>query len=142
VAIVLVADVHDAALRAVRYARSLQASETRAIYVSLEPEEELDDLLIRWAGSDAGIPLDVVQAPFRDLGAPLLEEIRRVTAEPGVVAAVVLPEYLVSRWWHRALHNNRALFIKRLLLFEPRVVLSSVPFALEPHPWGRDLARA
>jgi len=142
VAIVLVADVHDAALRAVRYARSLQANETRAIYVSLEPEEELDDLLIRWAGSEAGIPLDVVQAPFRDLGAPLLEEIRRVTAEPGVVAAAVMPEYLVSRWWHRVLHNNRALFIKRLLLFEPRVVLSSVPFALEPHPRGRDGARA
>jgi amino acid transporter len=142
VALVLVADVHDAALRAVRYARSLQAGETRAIYVSLEPEEELDDLLIRWAESEAGIPLDVVQAPFRDLGAPLLEEIRRATAEPGVVAAVVMPEYLVSRWWHRALHNNRALFIKRLLLFEPRVVLSSVPYALDPHARAREPARA
>ena len=130
-ALVLVADVHDAALRAVRYAKSLQATETRAIYISLEPEEDLDDLLIRWAESDAGIPLDVVQAPFRDLGAPLLEEIRRVTAEPGALAAVVMPEYLVSRWWHRALHNNRALFIKRLLLFEPRVVLSSVPYPLD-----------
>jgi hypothetical protein len=54
---------------------------------------------------------------------------------------VVLPEYLVSRWWHRALHNNRALFIKRLLLFEPRVVLSSVPFALDPDAPPRAPAR-
>ena len=142
VALVLVADVHDATLRAVRYARSLQASETRALYVSLEPGEELDELLVRWAESEARIPLDVVQAPFRDLGAPLLEEIRRVTAKSGTVAAVVMPEYVVSRWWHRALHNNRALFIKRLLLFEPAVVLSSVPYALQPRPRPSDLAGA
>jgi hypothetical protein len=87
-----------------------------------------------WTESGADIPLDVVQAPFRDLGVPLLEEVRRVTADPGAVAAVVMPEYVVPRWWQRALHNNRALFIKRLLLFEPRVVLSSVPFSLDRSP--------
>jgi amino acid transporter len=131
VALVLAAGVHDATLRAVRYAKSLGADETRAVYVSLEPDERLEGVLRSWTASGADIPLDVVQAPFRDLGVPLLEEVRRVTADPGAVAAVVLPEYLVPRWWQRALHNNRALFIKRLLLFEPRVVLSSVPFNLE-----------
>jgi amino acid transporter len=144
VALVLVAGVHDATLRAVRYARSLGANETRAVYVSLEPEERLDAVLQPWTESGADIPLDVVQAPFRDLGVPLLEEVRRVTADPGAVAAVVMPEYVVPQWWQRALHNNRALFIKRLLLFEPRVVLSSVPFSLErpPAPAGpRALSR-
>jgi hypothetical protein len=43
---------------------------------------------------------------------------------------VVMPEFMVTRWWHRFLHNNRALFIKRALLFEPRVVLSSVPYQI------------
>jgi hypothetical protein len=71
-----------------------------------------------------------VEAPFRDLGPPFLDEVRRVTAEPGTVAAVIVPEFLVTRWWHRILHNNRALFIKRILLFEPRVVLTSVPYQL------------
>ena len=28
------------------------------------------------------------------------------------------------------LHNQRALYIKRLLLFEPRVILTSVPYRL------------
>jgi hypothetical protein len=53
-----------------------------------------------------------------------------VTRVPGTLATVVVPEFLVTRWWHRFLHNNRALFIKRMLLFEPRVVLSSVPYRL------------
>jgi hypothetical protein len=72
----------------------------------------------------------VVEAPFRDLGPPLLEEVRRATADPGTIASVILPEFLVTRWWHRLLHNNKALFIKRVLLFEPRVILSSVPYQL------------
>ena len=32
--------------------------------------------------------------------------------------------------WRRLLHNQRALYIKRILLFEPRVILSSVTYQL------------
>ena len=40
-----------------------------------------------------------------------------------------MPE-LVFTGWQSLLHNQRALYLKRLLLFEPRVILSSVPFHL------------
>jgi amino acid transporter len=129
VALVFVAAPHDASMRAVNYARTLDAEETRAVFLATEPEEA-PEILERWAEHGIGIQLDVVEAPFRDLGPPLLEEVRRVTGEQGTVAAVILPEFTVSRWWHRLLHNNRALFIKRALLFEPRVVLSSVPYQI------------
>jgi hypothetical protein len=129
VALVFVAAAHDASIRAINYARSLNAAETRAVFLATEPEET-PDVLERWAAHGIAVQLDVVEAPFRDLGPPLLEEVRRATSVPGTVAAVVVPEYLVTRWWHRFLHNNRALFIKRMLLFEPRVVLSSVPYKL------------
>ena len=42
----------------------------------------------------------------------------------------MLPELIVSRWWHLPLHNQNALFVKRLFLFEPNVILSSVPYPL------------
>jgi amino acid transporter len=133
VALVFVAAPHDAAVRAVNYARTLDAEETRAVFLATEPEEA-PEILRRWAERGIGIQLDVVEAPFRDLGPPLVKEIRRVTGDPGAVAAVIVPEFLVTRWWHRLLHNNRALFIKRALLFEPRVVLSSVPYQPERGP--------
>ncbi|MGH2556414.1 MAG: APC family permease, partial [Actinomycetota bacterium] len=132
VALVFVSEAHDASMRAVNYAKSLGAAETRAVFLATEPEEA-PAILEQWAERGLGIRLDVVEAPFRDLGPPLLEEVRRVTADTGTVASVVIPEFLVTRWWHRLLHNNRALFIKRMLLFEPRVVLSSVPYKI-----GRD----
>jgi amino acid transporter len=130
VALVLVSSAHDATVRAVNYARSLRAAETRAVSVALD-EEEAPELMRRWAELGMGIPLDVVEAPFRDLGPPVLQEVRRVTQDPKAVAAVILPEFVVRRWWHPLLHNNRALFIKRALLFEPRVILSSVSFPLD-----------
>jgi hypothetical protein len=129
VALVFVSAPHDAAVRAINYARALNAHEVRAVFLATEPEE-VPEVLERWADRGIGIQLDVVEVPFRDLGPPLLKEVRRVTGDGDTVAAVVLPEFLVTRWWHRILHNNRALFIKRVLLFEPRVILSSVPYQL------------
>jgi hypothetical protein len=76
------------------------------------------------------IPLSVVEAPFRDFGAPLLQEIRHHTAREDTVVTVVLPEIVVRHWWEQPLHGQTALFFKRLLIFEPRVVVTSVPFRL------------
>src|SRR5919106_23341 len=128
-ALVFVAMPHDAAVRAVNYAVSLNAHEIRAVFLATDPEEA-PEVLRRWAELGIDVRLEIVDAPFRDLGPPLLNEVRRVTADAGTVAAVVIPEFLVTRWWHRLLHNIRALFIKRQLLFEPRVILSSVPYQL------------
>ena len=43
---------------------------------------------------------------------------------------VVIPEFVVERWWEQFLHNQSGLYIKRMLLFEPRVVVTSVPYHL------------
>jgi amino acid transporter len=129
IAIVLVSAVHDATKRAVNYAESLEASETRAIYFDLDPETS-NRMQEEWGMSGMRIPLDIVEAPFRDLTRPMLEEVRRFTAKPGTLALVIAPEFIVSKWRHLLLHNQNALFVKRLFLFEPNTVLSSVPFVL------------
>ena len=49
--------------------------------------------------------------------------------DPDTVAVVVMPE-LIFRGRQRLLHNQRALYIKRLLLFEERVILTAVPYRL------------
>jgi hypothetical protein len=75
------------------------------------------------------LSLEIEEAHFRDLGDPLLHYLRGITSEPGAVAVVVMPELIFSGP-QRLLHNQRALYIKRLLLFEPRVILTSVPYRL------------
>ena len=129
VALVFVASVNDAAKRAVNYAETLEASETRAIYFELDPDS-VSEIQERWVDEGMRIPLDIVEAPFRDLTRPMLEEVRRFTSKPGTLVMVVLPELIVSQSWHFLLHNQNALFVKRLFLFEPNVILSSVPYVL------------
>jgi hypothetical protein len=128
-ALVFVSSANDAAVQAINYALTLNAYETRAVYVALDAEGPRR-MQQAWADRRIPVQLDIVEAPFRDYGPPMLQEVRAVTARPGAVATVVVPEFVVRSWWQQILHNQRALFIKRLLLFEPGVVLSSVPFQI------------
>ncbi|MGZ4147507.1 MAG: APC family permease [Actinomycetota bacterium] len=130
VSLVFVSGVHDATIRALNYARSLGASETKAVYFDLDPETA-SRIEEEWSEVAVDIPLDIVEAPFRDLTGPMLDEVRRVTEREDTVCAVVIPEFLVAKWRHLLLHNQNALFVKRLLLVEPRVILTSVPYVLE-----------
>jgi hypothetical protein len=43
---------------------------------------------------------------------------------------VYVPEYVVGHWWENILHNQSALRLKGRLLFEPGVMVTSVPWQL------------
>jgi amino acid transporter len=128
VARVLVSGVHAASLRALNYASTLGIEDTRAVSFAFD-HEEADRIRREWARFEIATPLEVYEAPYRDLGDPLLAYVRGLTADPSQAVSLVMPE-LVVRGWRRLLHNQRALYVKRLLLFEPRVILSSVPYQL------------
>ena len=124
---VLVSGLHGASLRALAYARTLHLDDVRAVFFAFDAVEA-QRLRSEWARREIDIPLEIHEAPFRDLGEPLLAYLRTLTVE-GQMVVVVMPE-LVVHGWRRLLHNQRALYVKRLLLFEPRVILSSVPYRL------------
>jgi amino acid transporter len=128
IGVVPVAGVHAASLRALLYARSLALDHTSAVFFASD-EEEAERMERDWARFPIGLPLETLEAPYRDLGKPLLAHLRRITADPEAVAVVIMPE-LIVRGIDRLLHNQRALYVKRLLLFEPRVILASVPYQL------------
>ena len=126
---ILVSGAHAASMRAANYAATLEIPDTRAVFFAFDADEA-EQLRTEWAVKQMPIPLEVAQAPFRDIGDPLTAYLREITADPEAVAVVVMPE-LVFGGMSRALHNQRALYIKRLLLFEPRVILASVPYRLD-----------
>jgi amino acid transporter len=125
---VLVSDVSAAAMRAVNYARTLDVVDTGAVHFAFSGDDAYS-LRRAWADSGPRVPLEVHEAPYRDLADPLLGYLRGLTADGETEAIVVMSE-LVVRGWRRLLHNQRALYLKRLLLFEPHVVLASVPYQL------------
>src|SRR6266542_41342 len=126
---VLVSGAHAASMRAANYAGTLGLPDTRALFFAFDAEEA-ERLREDWDERTMRLPLEIEAAPFRDLGDPLLRYLRRITADPDAVAVVIMPE-LIFTGTARLLHNQRALYIKRLLLFEPRVILASVPYRLD-----------
>jgi hypothetical protein len=128
VGLVPVSGVHAASLRAVRYAETLPLDELRAVFFAFS-HEDADRFRRDWDKWELQMPVEIHEAPYRDLGDPLLRRVRAVTADADAVAVVVMPE-LVVHGWKRLLHNQRALYVKRLLLFEPRTILASVPYQL------------
>ena len=124
----LVSGAHAASMRAANYASTLDLDDTKALFFAFDTDES-ERLRAEWMGSGIRMPLQIEEAPFRDIGDPLLASLRQITADPEAVAVVIMPELIFSGP-QRLLHNQRALYIKRLLLFEPRVILTSVPYRL------------
>jgi amino acid transporter len=125
---VLVSGVNAASMRAVNYSTTLGIDDTRAVHFAFSPQGA-HDIRSDWSSHGPRIPLEVDEAPYRDIGGPLLRYVRELTEDEGTTVLVLMPE-LVTRGLRRVLHNQRALYIKRLLLFEPRVILASVPYQL------------
>jgi amino acid transporter len=125
---VFVSGANAASMRAANWAQTLGIRDTRAVSFAFD-RDEVDELRREWTASGPRIPLDVDAAPYRDLGEPVLAYLRGLTEDGRREVIAVLPE-LVLRGWARLLHNQRALYLKRLLLFEPHVILASVPYQL------------
>jgi amino acid transporter len=125
---ILASGGHAATMRAVHYAGTLGFEDTKAIFFAFDSDEAAA-VAQQWRERAIPAELEIDEAPFRDLGEPLLRYLRDITADPEAVAVVVMPE-LIFRGWRRLLHNQRAVYVKRLLLFEPRVILVTVPYRM------------
>ena len=95
VARVLVSDVHAASLRAVNYARTLELPDTKAVFFAFDGEEAAR-VEQEWQREAIGLPLEIVEAPFRDLGDPLRALPPRADRRPGLAVSVVMPELVFN----------------------------------------------
>ncbi len=133
-AIVLVSRLTTPALRALAFARATRPSTLEALTIRTNPRDT-ERLLAEWQAREIPVPLTVLDSPYRDMTRPAVEyvaEIRR--RSPRDVVAVYVPEYVVEHWWEQLLHNQSALRLKTRLLFQPGVMVTSVPYRLGREP--------
>ena len=129
-AVVLVSNLHKPTLRALAYAKATRPDVLEAITVSVD-DAEARSLVHKWEESDVTVPLKVIASPYREITRPILDYVKRITKEsPRTVVTVFIPEYVVGHWWEQVLHNQSALRLKGRLLFEPNVMVTSVPWQL------------
>jgi amino acid transporter len=132
-AIVLVSSVHNASRRALNYAKSIKPHTLEALYVAVD-DEEAQGLRDEWSRSIPDVPLHVIDSPYREITKPVIDYVKRFPRGPRDVLTVIVPEFIVGKWWEQLLHNQSALRLKAALLFQPGVVLTSVPWHLSSAP--------
>ena len=129
-AIVLVSKLHQPTLRALAYAKATRPDSLTAVTVNVD-SGDTRMLLAEWEGRGLGVPLTVVDSPYREITRPIIDFVKSVRrSSPRDVVTVFVPEYVVGRWWENLLHNQSALRLKTRLRFEPGVMVTSVPWQL------------
>ncbi len=129
--VVLVGSVHRGVLQSLAYARSLAPNHLVAVMVAAD-EEEQARVESAWAAFGIDVPLEIVHSRYRELSGPILDYVDEIDRRwENDVVTVLIPEFVVRRWWEHLLHNQSALFLKGRLLFRKGTVVTSIPYHLD-----------
>jgi amino acid transporter len=139
-ALVLVSTLHKPTLRALSFARATRPDTLTAITVNID-DEDTRALQREWEQRMIKVPLKVIESPYREITRPVVSYVKNIRRDSmRDVICIYIPEYVVGRWWENLLHNQSALRLKGRLLFEPSVMVTSVPWQLASTS-HRDLQR-
>ncbi|MBZ0278901.1 MAG: APC family permease, partial [Anaerolineae bacterium] len=114
--VVLMNSLNRCSLQALECALRL-SSNVRICAIEVEPES-VNRLQERWEQWQLRhIPLDIIESPYREIGEPLINYLHQIDEEHpnDIPTVVVIPEFVVSKWWEKLLHNQTTIAIRAAL---------------------------
>ena len=130
--VVLVGRVHRGVIKALNYAKSMRPNHLAAVYMASD-DAEAEEMRRQWEAFKLDVPLEIVPSPYRDLVETVegfLDELDERWHNDTIT--VLIPEFVVDRWYENILHNQSALALKLALLDRRGTVVTSVPYHLAP----------
>ena len=112
--IVPAADVTRDVVQAIRFGRTM-SDDVTAVHVT-DDLEAGERIRARFERQLPGVPLVVVESPYRSLVPPLVRFLEETAGDSGDdVVVVLLPEYVPRHWWERFLYNENGQRIQHAL---------------------------
>jgi len=132
--VIPISTLNRAVVQAVNVGRSI-SDDVRAVYISSDPEDAAA-MRREWDRRIPGLPLVVVESPYRALVGPVLAylDVLDRSWPPGKEAPItfiVVPEYVARNWWERILYNQSSKRLRAALLGRPNTVVVDVPYRRE-----------
>ena len=123
--------INRAVVQAVNFGRTI-ARDVRAVYVT-DDEADGQALRLRWGRQLPGVPLVIVESPYRAVIGPVVAyldvlDLAWPPDKPAPITIVVLPEYVARHWWERLLYNQTAKRLKAALIDREHTVVADVPY--------------
>jgi amino acid transporter len=131
--------INRSVVQAVMFGRSLASdpSMLQAVFVTtdLDAAEHLRE---RWERQLPGVPLVVVESPYRALVGPVVTYLDVLDHawppdQEAPTTIVVLPEYVARHWWDRLLYNQAAKRLRGALVGREHTVIADVPYRRSDH---------
>jgi hypothetical protein len=132
--IVPIPGLNRAVVQAINVGRSID-EDVRAVYITADPASAAQ-VRADFERQVPGVPLVVVESPYRALVGPLLAYLDVLDAawppdKESPITFVVIPEYVARHWWERILYNQAAKRLRTVLLGRPHTVVVAVPYRRE-----------
>lgn len=132
--VVPIPGLNRAVIQAINVGRSID-DDIRAVFITDDPAAAAS-FRVAFERQVPGVPLVVVESPYRALIGPLLAYLDVLDAawppdKPAPITFVVVPEYVARRWWERVLYNQAAKRLRTILLGRPHTVVVNVPYRRE-----------
>ena len=132
--VVPIPGLNRAVIQAINVGRSID-DDVRAVFITEDPAAAAT-LRVDFERQVPGVPLVVVESPYRTLAGPLLAYLDVLDAawppdRPQPITFVVIPEYVARSWWERILYNQAAKRLRTVLLGRPHTVVVAVPYRRE-----------
>jgi amino acid transporter len=132
--VVPIPGINRAVIQAINVGRSID-DDVRAVYISEDPAEAAA-VRAQFERQIPGIPLVVVESPYRALAGPLLAYLDVLDGawppdKPHPITFIIIPEYVARSWWERVLYNQSAKRLRSILLGRPHTVVVNVPYRRE-----------
>jgi amino acid transporter len=130
-AVVLMDKLNKPQLKALDYALSSKHDRLDAVHVAVDPERA-EAFHQEWKDYGIKVPLKIIESPYREFSAPLIEFLEAHRGRHGRERiSVYLPKFIVGHWWEHAFHNHRANRLRSRLLYVRGVMVTLVPWRLE-----------
>lgn len=113
----------------IRYAK-LISDDITVFSVVFEKDQE-NEIRRKWDKWYPDTPLKIHISEFRTMLRPLLALIDKTEKDnPNATITVIVPQFIVKKWWHTLLHNQSATILKVLLIMKKDIVICTIPFHL------------
>lgn len=129
--IVPIESINRSSMRALKYAKTISDNVVAfSVCIDIEAEKKIKE---KYNALNLDIPLVIKYSPFRRVVDPLLKFIESAEYDyaDGDMITVILPQFVVKKWWHKILHNNTRYYIERELLKHKHIVVSVMPLQLK-----------
>lgn len=128
--IVPVEEINKSFIKSLNYGMSI--GNTVEIYNVSTDEQRTTKLKEDYELLELNIPLIIEEAPYRNINETTIEFInkRQLELKSNEMITIVMPQFVIDKWWHQALHNQTSLFLRTAMMKKGNISIVTIPFII------------